>query len=87
MILTKDDQLNFLKSKVCHICEKPLEGDAVRDHCHLTGKYLGAAHNACNLNRIEKRNKIPVFFHNGKGYDSHFIINEIATSKTFQRLA
>ena len=50
----------------------------MRDHCHITGKYIGASHNACNLNRIESRKKIPVFFHNGKGYDSHFIIDEVA---------
>ena len=34
----------------CHVCDKPLKGDAVREHCHITGKYRGAAHTACNLN-------------------------------------
>ena len=39
------------RAGVCHICEKPFVGttDSVRDHCHITGKYRGAAHNACNL--------------------------------------
>ena len=63
---------------MCHICEKDLLDDKVRDHCHITGKYIGPAHNACDLNRIESRIKIPVFFHNGKCYNSHFIINEIS---------
>ena len=33
----------------CWICEKELNGDKVLDHCHITGKYRGAAHKACNL--------------------------------------
>ena len=36
----------------------------VRDHCHYTGKYRGAAHSTCNLSyKIPK--EIPVVFHNG----------------------
>ena len=48
----------------------------VRDHCHVTGKYRGSAHQDCNLN-FKLTNKIPVVFHNLKGYDSHFIMQEI----------
>ena len=48
----------------------------VRDHCHVTGKYRGPAHVDCNLN-FTLTNKIPVVFHNLKGYDSHFIMQEI----------
>ena len=48
----------------------------VRDHCHVTGKYRGAAHLSCNFN-FQLTNKIPVVFHNLKGYDSHFIMQEI----------
>ena len=48
----------------------------VRDHCHVTGKYRGSAHVICNLN-FQLTNKIPVVFHNLKGYDSHFIMQEI----------
>ena len=62
MIRTKNDEFNFMKSTICHICDEPLEGDKVRDHCHITGRYLGPAHNACNLNRKDSRIKIPVFF-------------------------
>ena len=78
MIFTDNDNNNYIKSYICHICEKPLYIDKVRDHCHITGKYMGAAHNYCNFHRSDTRLKIPVFFHNGKGYDSHFIINEIS---------
>ena len=78
MIMTDNDTQRHKRALLCHICEKPLKGDSVRDHCHITGKYLGPAHYDCNINRNYKNYKIPVFFHNGRGYDSHFIINEIS---------
>ena len=49
----------------------------VRDHCHYTGKYKGAAHSICNL-RYTIPKKIPVVFHNGSTYDYHFIIKQLA---------
>ena len=48
----------------------------VRDHCHYTGKYRGAAYNICNL-RYKLPKEIPVVFHNGTTYDYNFIINEL----------
>ena len=48
----------------------------VRDHCHYTGKYRGAAH-ICNL-RYKTPKEIPVAFHNGSTYYYHFIIKELA---------
>ena len=49
----------------------------VRDHCHYTGKYRGAAHKRCNLMNNTPR-EIPVIFHNGSSYDYHFIIKGLA---------
>ena len=49
----------------------------VRDHCHYTGKYRGAAHSNCNLN-YKIPNEIPVVFHNGSTYDYHFIYKQLA---------
>ena len=70
------------RAGVCHICEKPFVGttDSVRDHCHITGKYRGAAHNACNLKlRLNpKTTTIPVVFHNLRGYDSHLPMQAIS---------
>ena len=49
----------------------------VRDHCHYTRKYRGAAHNKCNLcYKIPK--EIPVVFLNGSTYDYYFIIKQLA---------
>ena len=51
----------------------------VRDHCHFTGKFRGAAHSICNL-RYRIPHEIPVKFHNGLSYDYHLIIKEMANS-------
>ena len=49
----------------------------VRDHCHYTGKFRGAAHNICNL-RYDVPKKITIIFHNGSTYDYHFVIEKLA---------
>ena len=49
----------------------------VKDHCHYTGKYRGAAHDICNL-RYKIPKEIPVVFHNGSTYDYHFVIKNLA---------
>ena len=84
--MSEEDQRNFRKATRCHICQKKYRDndgpneEPVRDHCHVTGKYQGSAHKDCNLKlKIPAENiKIPVFFHNLKGYDSHFIIQKLA---------
>ena len=48
----------------------------VRDHCHVTGKFRGAAHQNCNV-KFQLTTKVPVIFHNLRGYDSHLIFNEL----------
>ena len=49
----------------------------VRDHCHYTGKYTGAAYSIHNLKySVPKKN--PIVFHNGSNYDYHFIKKELA---------
>ena len=53
----------------------------VRDHCHYTGEYRGAAHFGCNL-RYKIPNYIPVVFHNQDGYDAHIFIRELAKYTT-----
>ena len=82
--LTKEQNIEFVTAKECHICFKKFspKDRKVRDHCHYTGKYRGAAHSSCNLcYRIP--DYIPVVFHNLAGYDAHLFIKELAkhTSK------
>ena len=70
--------------KVCYICKKRFSTDdnnkkyhKVKDHCHYTEKYRGAAHDICNL-RYKTPKEIHVVFHNGSTYDYYFIIKELA---------
>ena len=86
--LTNEEKISYENQQICHICEKEFctnkdnkkefkKMQKVRDHCHYTGKYRGAAHSICNLNhKIPK--EIPVVFHNGSTYDYHFIIKQLA---------
>ena len=46
----------------------------VRDHCHFTGDFRGAAHNICNLRYKVLHNAV---IHNGSLYDYHFIIKQL----------
>ena len=80
MRMTLGDWRAFRTAETCHVCDEPLEGDSVRDHCHITGKYRGAAHTACNLKlRLNpKTTAIPVVFHNLRGYDSNLLMQAIS---------
>ena len=49
----------------------------MRDHCHFTGEYRGAAHNECNLS-CRKPLILPVIFHNLQGYDANLFIKQLA---------
>ena len=77
MIFTRENREVFEKAENCWICGRSLrkEGviDRVRDHCHFTGKYRGAAHRSCNL-QFRKPKFTPVIFHNLANYDSHLFI-------------
>ena len=44
MIMTMHDKLVDDNFTLCHICNEELGKDKVRDHCHLSGKFRGAAH-------------------------------------------
>ena len=86
MVMTPEDKINFEKATHCHICEVLIEETnderykKVRDHCHLSGKFRGAAHNICNLKyRLPKF--YPVIFHNLSGYDSHLFIKNLGKSE------
>ena len=63
----------------CLICLKEVNdprNKKVRDQCHYTGLYRGAAHNNCNLKYLIP-DHIPIVFHNMSGYDTHLFIKEL----------
>ena len=61
MRMTREDWLAFRIAETCHVRDKPLEGDSVRDYCHITDEYRGTARNACNLKlRLNPKNHQPL---------------------------
>ena len=78
LVMTEQEEYLFQKSNNCLICEKLIDNDdeKVRDHCHITGKFRGVAHWSCNIN-FQLTKKIPVIFHNLRGYDNHLIFSEL----------
>ena len=78
LIMSEEEEHLFQQSNSCWICEKLIDHDneKVRDHCHVTGKFRGAAHWSCNIN-FQLTKKVSVIFHNLRGYDSHLIFNEL----------
>jgi hypothetical protein len=71
-VLTAAEEAAFQQASVCRFCNLGLNGDdKVRDHCHFTGRYEGAAHFKCNIKShqlFKGKPKIPVLFHNAN-YD------------------
>ena len=81
-IMAKEDEEDFKNNYICRFCEKEVLSDKVRDHCHLTGKYRGPAHNTCNINvRQADSNFIPFAFHNFSNYDCHMFFKRLVDLK------
>ena len=86
--LTSEDVALYQSQKQCYICGKAFCYDKkqekrfklykkVRDHCHFTGKFRGAAHCICNL-RYNIPQEMSVKIYDGSKYDYHLIIKELA---------
>ena len=59
LIMSAEEEEEFYRSNIFWICGKLFEisGEKVRDHCHIRGKYRGAAHWICNINlKLSKKN-------------------------------
>ena len=70
--MTAEQNEKIERTNICWICGKLIDFDEkVRDHCHITGNYREAANH-----KISK--KIPVIFHNLKGYDSDIIFKGLS---------
>ena len=74
LVMSVNEEEIFQLSNKCWICDKLFDAgdEKVRDHCPITGKFRGAAHFSCNAN-FKLSRKVPVIFHNLRGYDSHLI--------------
>jgi hypothetical protein len=85
--MTAKEKKMVNNATTCHICEEEFVSCELKvgDHCHTTGKFYGAAHNSCNLNRVVKM-KIPIFCHNLQGYDSHFLIRCLQADDRIKRI-
>ena len=82
IIMTQEDEEDYRNNNICRFCEKNIESDKVRDHCHLTGKYRGPVHNTCNINIKQKdSNFIPFAFHNFSIYDCHMLFKRLVDLK------
>ena len=78
LIMSEKDEEEFQSSNTCWICKKLIddEDEKVRDHCHITGKFRGAAHWNCNIN-LQLTKEAFVIFHNLRGYGCHLIFDEL----------
>ena len=80
--MTQENKEDFDNNNICRFCEKNIESDKVRDHCHLTGKYNGPGHNTCNIIVKQKdSNFIPFIFHNFTNYDCHIVFKRLVDIK------
>ncbi len=89
MIISKSEEDQHEKTKNCYACgdvfgtvrinERSKKEEKVtkcRDHCHITGKYRGAACDKCNL-RMRVPKFVAVLFHNLEGYDAHLFVKSL----------
>ena len=82
IIMTQENEEDFKNNIICRFCEKEILSNKVRDHCHLTGKYRGPAHNTCSINVKQKdSNFIPFAFHNFSNYDCHMFFERLIDLK------
>ena len=82
IIMTEENEEDYRINNICRFCEKNIESDKVRDHCHLTGKYRGPVHSICNNNVTQDQsNFIPFIFHNFSNYDCHMFFKKLVDKK------
>ena len=82
IIMTEEDEEDYKNNNICRFCEKNIESDKVRDHCHLTRKYRGPAHYKCDIIVTQDQsNFIPFIFHNFSNYDCYTFFKKLVDNK------
>ena len=82
IIMTDEDKQDFENNNICRFCEKYIELDKIRDHCHLTGKHRGPAHSDCKLKvKQTDSNFIKIGLHNFSNYDCHMFFKQLVDRK------
>ncbi len=89
MVMSDQEKDQYAKTKNCYACETQFGTERknertkkkekvvkCRDHCHITGKYRGAACDKCNL-RMRVPMFVPVLFHNLEDYDAHLFVKSL----------
>ncbi len=89
IVMSNSEKDQHKKTESCYACgiefkatrvnEKTKKEEKVikcADHCHITGKYRGAACDKFNL-RMRVPKFVPVLFHNLEGYDSHLFVKSL----------
>jgi len=81
--LTDRERLAHNAATICSTCENKFTENSYKVHhrCHVTGKYIAPVCNNCNLQlknrKFGNKSFIPLFMHNARSYDSHFIIKNL----------
>lgn len=87
-VMSNEEKKSQKESTSCYLCgcgigevdeEEVDESKKIKpkviEHCHITGRYRGAACGRCNTQAAVRF--IPVVFHNLRGYDSHLIFKQL----------
>ena len=82
IILTEEDEQHYRKTNFCRLCEKEINVNKVRDHCHLTDNQKSPAQNKCNINVTQQQSIfIPFLLPNFSNYDCHLISKRWQTKR------
>ena len=76
--MSEEKEQLFQQSNSCWIYKRLIDQDneKVKDHCQVTEKFRCAAHCRRNMN-FQLTKKVPLIFHNLRGYDSHLLFSEL----------
>jgi len=76
-----NEQLQAHKNKQwCDECKVEFSNEKNKKCCHhdhISGEYISTLCNKCNL-KYKYKNFLPIYIHNLKNYDGHFIINALS---------